>query len=72
MERASSALDFLNQALSGKDYLLGADFSGADIMMGFTLAVARTLGVTDDRHADLTRYMEKLEARPAFQRAVAG
>jgi glutathione S-transferase len=70
-DRASSALDFLENALTGKDYLLGGDFSGADIMMGFTLAVARTLGVMDERYPHLARYMTSLEARLAFQRAVA-
>jgi glutathione S-transferase len=70
-ERARAALDFVEQAISGREYLLGEAFSGADIMMGFTLAVARALGVLDDRYPGLARYLSRLEARSAFQRAIA-
>ena len=38
-------------------------------MMGFTLAAARVLGVLDERFPNLTAYLARLEARPAFQRA---
>jgi glutathione S-transferase len=70
-DRARAALDFLEQALAGKTYLLGDDFSGADIMVGFTLAVARALGVMDDRYSQLAPYLTRLEGRSAFQRALA-
>ena len=70
-DRARAALDFLEQALSGKNYLLGDDFSGADIMVGFTLAVAKALGVMDDRYSQLTLYLTRLERRSAFQSALA-
>jgi len=69
-ERARQALDFVQTALSGREYLLGEDFSAADIMMGFTLAVARALGVLGEGHPELGRYLERLEARPAFRKAV--
>jgi glutathione S-transferase len=70
-DRARTALDFLEQALAGKSYLLGDDFSGADIMVGFTLAVARALNVLDDRYSQLAAYLARLEERSAFQRALA-
>ncbi len=66
-ERAGAALDFVERALAGKDHLLGAEFSAADVMMGFTLVAARLLGVLDERYPNLTRYLARLEARPAFQ-----
>jgi hypothetical protein len=65
--RAGNALDFVGQRLGDRPYLLGADFSAADIMMGFTLFAARVLGVLDERHAVLTRYLARLEERPAFR-----
>jgi glutathione S-transferase len=68
-ERAANGFDFVERALAGKDYLLGAEFSAADIMMGFTLAAARVLGVLDERYPNLGRYLARLEARPAFQKA---
>ncbi len=68
-ERAEAALGVVERALGGKAYLLGADFTAADVMMGFTLAAARMLGVLDQRFPNLTAYLSRLEARPAFQRA---
>jgi glutathione S-transferase len=70
-DRARTALDFLEQALAENAYLLGDDFSGADIMVGFTLAVARALNVLDDRYSQLAAYLARLEERSAFQRALA-
>lgn len=69
-ERAASGLAFVERALAGKDYLLGSEFSAADIMMGFTLAAARVLGVLDERYPELGHYLARLETRPQFQAAV--
>ncbi len=68
--RAGSALRFLEDGLGDGPWLLGDDFSGADIMTGFTLAIARFVGVLGG-HPKLTGYLERLEARPALQRAMA-
>ena len=68
--RAQVTLGVLEKALGDKDYLIG-DFSGADIMMGFTLVAAKLLGVLDDRFPNLQAYLARLEARPAFQKAAA-
>ena len=70
-ERARDALDFVERTLGEGDYLLGAEFTAADVMMGFTLAVAQVLGVLDGRYPRLGRYLERLQARPAYQRAAA-
>jgi glutathione S-transferase len=71
--RAASGLAFVEQALGdGRPYLVGADFTAADIMMGFTLGAARALGVLDPRFPALTRYFARLAARPAFQTALSG
>lgn len=71
-ERAATGLDFLERQLGENAYLLGGAFSAADIMMGFTLGAARILGVLDARHPRLGRYLARLQARPAFQKAIAG
>jgi glutathione S-transferase len=68
-ERAAASLAFVERALGPDDYLLGRDFSAADVMMGFTLLAARLLGVLDARFPRLTAYLERLEVRPAFRRA---
>jgi glutathione S-transferase len=69
--RAATGLEFVERELGGSDYLLGREFSAADIMMGFSLVAARVLGVLDDRHPALQAYLARLEQRPAYQRAVA-
>jgi len=69
--RAEAGLDFLQRGLGSKRFLLGDGFSAADVMMGFTLAAARALGVLDDRHPVLNEYLARLQARPAFQKAAA-
>jgi glutathione S-transferase len=69
--RASAGFDFLESELGEKSYLLGDDFSAADIMTGFTLGAARLLAVLDERFPRLSAYLGRLEARPAYQKAVA-
>src|SRR5262245_32022870 len=69
--RAAVGLEFVERELARHDYLVGNSFSAADIMMGFTLAAARLLGVLDERYPALNAYMTRLEARPAYQKAIA-
>lgn len=68
---AATTLDVLERALTGKDYILGSDFSGADVMLGYTLLAATFLGVLSDRHPNATAYYARLSSRPAFQKAMA-
>jgi glutathione S-transferase len=68
-ERAAAGLDFAEKALEGRDYLVGNEFTAADIMMGFTLFAATATGILDDRHPRLRAYLARLGERPAFQKA---
>ncbi len=71
-ERAASAFDFLERGVGAGPYVLGADFSGADVMLGFTLVAGRLFGILDPaRHPQTHAYLDRLVARPAFQRAAA-
>lgn len=67
---AGAALEVLEQAASGKQYLLGAEFSGADIMMGYTLECAKWFGLLTGTYPNLVDYLARLETRPAFQKAL--
>ncbi len=69
--RAATGFEFLEREIGQGPYLLGDQFSAADIMMGFTLVAARVLGVLDDRFPALSAYLARLEARPPFQKALA-
>jgi glutathione S-transferase len=69
--RASNVLVVLERALTGKEYLVGTEFSGADVMMGYFLMAARTFGVVGAEPPNLAAYWERLAARPGFQRALS-
>ena len=70
--RAAAGFDFLERGLGDSAHLAGAEFSAADVMMGFTLAAARVLGLLDaERYAALGAYLGRLQSRPAFQKAAA-
>ena len=68
--RSASGLVFLENALGDGPWLLGEQFTAADVMMGFTLLAARQLGLLDERYKGLTAYLSRLESRPALQRAL--
>jgi glutathione S-transferase len=60
----------LEQALTGKSFILGDQFSAADVMIGSTLTWAQMMGILSG-HPVLEAYVGRLAARPAFQRAQA-
>lgn len=70
-QRATAALDVLENALDGRDYLLGAELSGADIMMGYTLLSSKYFGVLTDHRTSASSYLARLVARPTFRKALA-
>jgi glutathione S-transferase len=60
----------LTRALEGRSFMLGEQFSAADVMIGSSLVWAQLLGLLND-HPALAAYVGRLAARPAFQRAQA-
>lgn len=62
-------LDYVERELGEKEHLLGA-FTAADVMMGFPLELAERQGHLAGRPR-LVAYVERLRARPAYQRAQA-
>ncbi len=69
--RAASAMAVVEKELSANDYLGGNEFTAADIMMGFTLVAAQMLGAIDQSYPNIAAYIERLSARPAFQKAAS-
>ena len=65
----SKALLPVNEALDGKDYLIGA-FSGADIMLGHACFMANRVGCVSDDMPNIKTYVDRISARPAFQKAI--
>lgn len=60
----------ITDALGSGPYLLGDQFTAADVMIGSTLAWASFMGLLDEQPA-LSAYVERLMQRPAYQRAQA-
>lgn len=59
----------VNEALEGKDYLIG-DFSGADIMLGHAAFMSNRLGCVPDDMTHLKAYVQRITERPAFDKAI--
>ena len=53
---ATKSLELVEQTLVDGDYLLGSEFSGADIMVGYTVLAAKALGVIGDGFPNLDAY----------------
>ncbi len=62
--------DVLDQALTARSYLVGDRFSAADVYVGAQIGFGRQLGLLETLPS-LTAYLERLAARPAYQRAKA-
>ncbi|HEX7408250.1 MAG TPA: glutathione S-transferase family protein [Candidatus Binatia bacterium] len=70
-KRLAAVLDVLEQALAGKQYLLGAEFSAADIMMGYSLLLTKWFGLLSDTYPNVVAYLQRLEQRPTLQKVLA-
>jgi glutathione S-transferase len=70
-DQLRAALGVLEQALTGRTFLLGEDFSTADVMVASTLAWAQMLGLMGAGAPTTAAYLGRLMGRPAFQRAMA-
>ena len=70
-EQLAKSLVVIEKALAGRDYILGRDFSTADVMIGSTVSWAQMMGLIGNDHPGIAGYLARLAARPAFQRANA-
>jgi glutathione S-transferase len=61
----------VDDALAGRDWMLGSQFSAADVMIGSTLVWCQMMSLIGDQHANVPGYLARCAARPALQRASA-
>lgn len=52
----------------GKDYVAG-EFTAADTMIGHAIMMSHRMGIVNENHPNLMAYIERLNARPALQKA---
>lgn len=62
-------LETLERGIAGKDWILGDDFTAADVMLGSSVGFMRTFDMLPDS-VTLGAYADRCFARPAYQRAL--
>ena len=63
-------LDFMEAELGKSQWFAGNDFTGADIQMSFPVEAAQARGGLNASRPKLMAYLERIHARPAYQRAL--
>ena len=63
-------LDFMEGELGKTAWFAGNDFTAADIQMSFPLEAAAVRGGLDASRPKLIAFLERIHARPAYQRAL--
>ena len=70
LQKFGEVAGVLKQALAKQPYMLGAQFSAADVMIGSTLGWGSFMGLLNN-HPELEAYVKRLTERPAYERAQA-
>ena len=65
----TKALVPVNEALEGKNYLIG-NFSAADVMLGHACFMANRNGCVSDEMTNMRKYISNIESRSAFKKAI--
>jgi glutathione S-transferase len=63
-------LGYIEEELGKHAWFAGKDFTAADIQMSFPLEAAAARGGLDDQWPKLSAFLERIHARPAYQRAL--
>jgi glutathione S-transferase len=63
-------LDFMEAELGKNTWFAGAEFSAADIQMSFPVEAAAARGGLKQDRPHLTGFLQRIHARPAYQRAL--
>lgn len=70
LEKLGQRLDFVNDELKKKPFLMGERFSAADAYLFTLLNWAQPTKVDLSRWPALTQYAERVKARPRVQQAL--
>lgn len=68
MEKLPAYFKTLNEALNGKAYLNGRDFSLADLNTASVMSIAPMLGINLSEYKNIESWLKALSDRPAFQK----
>jgi glutathione S-transferase len=62
--------DFIESELARHAWFAGDEFSAADIQMSFPIEAGQTRGMVDGGRPKLQSFLQRIHARPAYQRAL--
>lgn len=68
-DQMRSNLSYMSTELGERPFMLGFELTGADIMLGFVLEASGARGPLAD-YPNLVAYLQRLQARPAYQVAL--
>lgn len=63
-------LAFLEAELGKSTWFAGEEFTAADIQLSFVIEAAASRGGLDEKYPKLNAYLQRIHARPAYQRAL--
>ena len=70
-ERVREAAAVVEREIAGHDFIVGDQFSAADIVLASVLMFARAQGLLEDDFPHVARYLDAIAARPARLKAYA-
>ena len=70
MPQILSHLASLESELGKSTWFAGEEFTAADIQLSFVIEAAASRGGLDERYPRLNAYLQRIHARPAYQRAL--
>ncbi|NML61428.1 glutathione S-transferase [Massilia sp. RP-1-19] len=70
MPQILSHLAFLEAELGKSTWFAGEEFTAADIQLSFVIEAAASRGGLDEKYPRLNAYLQRIHARPAYQRAL--
>ncbi len=70
MPQISTHLDYLEAELGKAEWFVGNDFTAADVQLSFPIEAAAARGGLDASRPKLMDYLQRIHARPAYQRAL--
>ena len=62
-------LGFLNNELAKGDFIVGSSLTGADVQLSFVAQVG-VMFLGKEKFPNLTKYVDRIEARPAYKKAI--
>jgi len=68
-EEIANHLGYLDRTLAGREFIVGNEFTGADVQITFVAEMATLLGPIGP-YSNLRSYLTRMHARPAYRRAI--